>query len=158
LGCDDRLFPEYWETLLPLFSKPDIGFVRVGCMQFSDADPTGSWWKPPALANPIDIFEANKVFITSPVRVEMMKDIGYIDTQCVWGDWDTWMRAIVKGWKWANYDKPMFWYRRRMDSETYKQPHTKDSQEFQYLRNKWKDTFKKFGVKRSMLFTEEELQ
>jgi glycosyltransferase involved in cell wall biosynthesis len=150
LGSDDKFCPNYWETLLPLFDTPDVGFVRVGCYQFGEHNPNGTWWRPPGWGEPQQILVANTVFQSSPIRKECWELEGGVDINCVWGDWDFWIRAVLAGWQWRTYEKPMYWYRRHLQQGSV-QGTTYSFEERLYLIRKWLPTLEKFKIKMSML-------
>lgn len=156
LGSDDKLCPNFWETLLPLFDKPEIGFVRIGAYQFSATNPSGTYWKPFSWHEAKEIFETNKVFQTSPVRKETWEDVGGVNDEFIWADWDFWMTAVLKGWQWNTCDKPMYWYRRRIEQESWKNE-TYSHKEIDPLKKKWIPIFKKYGVRGSMLASPKEI-
>jgi len=153
LAADDKLCPNYWEQLLPLFSSDDIGFVRVGCYQFSDKNPEGSEWRPPPFKNPLEILESNKVFLTSPIRREAFDSVGGEDLKCFFVDWDLWIRLILKGWKWATYPKPIYYFRRHPKAWSYNYSYSLMGSELTYMREKWMETLRKFNIQESMMAT-----
>lgn len=52
LCTDDYLAPNYWETVLPYFDSPDIGFVRVALMNFGPDIVSPSYMALLAFHNP----------------------------------------------------------------------------------------------------------
>jgi glycosyltransferase involved in cell wall biosynthesis len=146
LGHDDKLVENFWETVLPYFSNPRIGFVRVGCYQFSDRSPEGSWWKPVPWMNPLDILVQNKVMISSPRRRKAVLAIGDGDYNCFFGDWDNWIRLVLDGWKWATCPKPMFWYRRHPGAQSFNYDSRLDGPAYTYMRKKWLPTAVRYGL------------
>jgi len=154
ISADDKLVPNFWEQTLPLFTSEDIGFVRVGCYQFSDKLPEGSEWRPLPWNNPLEILEVNKVFNTSPIRKKVLESVEGSDLDCFFSDWDFWIRAVLKGWKWNTLSKPMYWYRRHSKAWSYNYNASLDGPEYTYMRNKWMPTLRKFGIRRSTMATE----
>jgi len=167
LGGDDKLVPNFWETVLPYFQdKKDIGFVRIGCYQFSVKNPEGSWWKPVPFTNPLDILVNNRIFISSPIRIEAWNSIqgypmeGFIggtDQDCFFSDWDQWIQIILKGWKWGTCNKPLFWYRRRPEAWSFNYDTDVEGPAYTYMRNKWMPTLLKYGITASSMATPQQI-
>jgi glycosyltransferase involved in cell wall biosynthesis len=152
LGMDDKLVPNFWEHILPYFSSDDIGIVRVGCYQFSEAIPHGSWWRPPPFNDPTEILMQNKIFVSSPVRKATWESIGgqHNTGMAIFGDWDFWIQAIIiQGWKWATCYHPMFWYRRHPNAASYNFNPSQRGPAYTALRNKWMWALKKYNIRSS---------
>jgi len=157
LGADDKLCTNYWETVLPYFqSNPKIGVTRVGCYQFTDKNPEGSWWRPVPWTNPVDILIVNKIFITSPMSRRAWDSIeksewGGWDPNCFFGDWDMWIQVVLAGWNWATCKKPLFWYRRHADAWSFNYDTSPMGIPYTYMRNKWMPELLKYGLKASSM-------
>ena len=158
LGSDDRLAENYWEQTLPYFTSPDVAVVRVGCYQFSEKNPEGSWWKPFHFNGPTDILIQNKIFITSPSRVVAWREAGDVDTNCFFSDWDMWIRILLNGWKWTTLMKPMFWYRRHPMAWSVNYDTRINGPAYTYMRDKWLPTLKKFGITGSSMATQQQIE
>ena len=153
LCSDDRLVSNYWETLLPYFEDPEIGFVRIACMLFGESIVGESLFRPLNLNNRLDILEGNRVFVSSPFRMAMQKEIGLFDVNTTFSDWDFWIRCILSKWKWVTYYEPMFFRRIHKDSITYKLGifGNYNIVEHKYMENKWKKTLDLFNVKQTTM-------
>jgi glycosyltransferase involved in cell wall biosynthesis len=114
---DDVVMPRYWETVLPFFSKPKIGFVCVGLVHMSkDGDASLMSIPPLRISNYIDLFGGNRVFSASPFRMEMFRELGGFDMGHPHNDWDFWIRAALAHWEWTTCVKPVYYYRRHPEA------------------------------------------
>lgn len=151
LGMDDKLSPNFWEEVLPLFEE-GIGIVRVGCYQFNESIPHGSYWKPIPFNSPSELLEFNRIFVSSPVRKAVWESVegGYNVDMPIFGDWDFWLQAILlHGWKWKTLNKPMFWYRRHEHSESYNYNYSVKGPIYSKMRDKWMWALRKYNILRS---------
>lgn len=112
LCSDDKYELTFWERTLPYFTDSKIGIVRVGTLFFGTRYMEPVYQRPLKWNSPWELLEENKVFTSSPWRYEMYKSAGPFDDTTDWTDWDFWINAIlVKGWKWATCNEPLFFYR-----------------------------------------------
>lgn len=153
LNSDDKFKPKYWETLLPYFENPEIGFVSVACLMFNDKIGEAIF-RPYNLISRTDILEGNRVFASSPFRMKMQKEIGLFDNNAdYFSDWDFWIRCVLSNWKWAVVNEPMFY--RRIHSKTVTSVTNANTvnrnNQYDYMLNKWGPTLDKLNVKVSTL-------
>jgi len=155
--ADDKLSPNYWETVLSYFSDPRIGFVSVGCMLFGEGIPKeGSLFRPLCLNNRLDILEGNRVFVSSPFRIKMQKEVGKFDENTVLSDWDFWIRCVLKGWNWETCREPLFWRRIHANSITTKNGlhYHYNSKDHIYLGKKWSKLLKQLNIRHTTMIEE----
>jgi glycosyltransferase involved in cell wall biosynthesis len=162
-GADDKLVQGFWEKTLPYFSNPDVGVVRIACYQFSETNPEGAIWLPPAIWSPLEILYNNKIFITSPARKAAWDEIqtspwGGCDLNCFFSDWDMWIQMLLLGWKWADCLEPLFWYRRRPNTWSQSPAANFESSAYSYMRKKWMPTLLKYNIPETTMATKEQLQ
>lgn len=138
LDSDDLYEPDFWELSLPYFSKPRIGFIRIGLWMFGDNMET-KWLKPKAWNHRADILAENKVFISSPFRMSMQRQVGDWDDNISWSDWDFWTRCVLNyGWDYATCNEPLFRYRRHESQLAYSSAREKNKELIDYMQNKYK--------------------
>jgi glycosyltransferase involved in cell wall biosynthesis len=154
LCTDDRLSPNYWETTLPYFDSPDVGVVRIAVMNFGPLITTPSYLDVLGMFNPIEILDGNKIYVSSPIRMTMQKQVGELDGNTLLSDWDFWIRCLLAGWEWRDCHKPMFWRRTHSNSITVQEKHILGGgiDDFEYLYNKWKGSLCRYSVKNSTLY------
>lgn len=153
IAMDDKLSPNFWEETLPLFEE-DTGIIRVGCYQFSEVIPQGSWWRPLPFNDPLEILMENKIFASSPVRKDVWKLIkgGYSLDVPIFGDWDFWIKAIIlHGWKWKTLYKPMFWYRRHRMTESFTYNQSLTGPAYTAIRDRWMWALIKYNLQGSTM-------
>lgn len=147
MDSDDIMIENYWETVLPMFSKDKIGFVSSGMIIMTEAGEGAIRSVPPFLwVNPLEIFEHNVVFAASPFRLNMFKEVGGWDTGRPHPDWDFWIRCMLAGWQWAYCLKPVYYYRIRKDSVVHIMNNEEKHTLMDYYRNKYKDIMAKLGL------------
>jgi len=138
LDSDDLIESNYWESVLPFFSNSNIGFVRVGLWQFGEGET--KWLRPKRWDHVGDILADNKVFVSSPFRIEMFKNVGDWDDNISWSDWDFWTRATIRmGWKWATCNEPLFWYRKHGAQLNAESRTTRQEELVNYMTEKYKN-------------------
>ena len=111
ISSDDFMAPRYWESVLPYFSNPAIGFVSIGSICFNEHGDEAL--RPPRpLCGIGSMFAQNIVACSSPIRMELFHDLGYHDLAVAkFSDWDYWLRATLRGWKGAICGKPLYYSR-----------------------------------------------
>jgi len=111
LCSDDKLCPNYFKTILPYFTGPEIGFVRIGLLIFPE-DPNlwpheEKFFKPTPWVNMLHIFQQNKVFSSSPFRLSVFKEVRGIDDPAPYFDWDFWIKVVLAGYQWRTCPYPL---------------------------------------------------
>ena len=134
---DDILSPDYWETVLPYFTGPEIGIVRVGLWKLEEGRKP-RLVRPKPITGPADLLVQNMINISSPFRMDVWREVGDWDENIAWNDWDFWTRAILRyGWKFSTCKEPAFSYRVH-SSQMSKESHTKRFDELiGYMRTKY---------------------
>ena len=154
LDSDDKMEPEFWETVLRYFTDPTIGFVRVGMWRFGKDLPQAVWVKPRPWNHIADIIADNKVYVSSPFRMSMQRQVGDWDDNISWSDWDFWTRCVLKyGWSYNTCNEPMFSYRHHDSQLAAASRLEKHKELVDYMTEKYKDYLpglpivKRFGRK-----------
>lgn len=151
MDSDDIMGDRYWETVLPLFSRPRIGWVSIGFVNMSESGiPSIRVAAPVLVRNPLDIFMVNKFVAASPFRMEMFRQVGGWDIGHYHPDWDFWIRCILAKWDWTYCLQGAYYYRHRGTSMLKSDPNdVKKLEAREYYKNKFKIELAKIGWKPS---------
>lgn len=114
LDADNRLRPGFVPAAVSLLdSHLDIGVV------YSDRQDFGlrnGWADVPAF-DPDLLLVSNYIDACAVFRKEVWEAVGGYDEQAsAWGDWDFWLGALERGWKFKHLEHTGFDYRLRPDS------------------------------------------
>lgn len=111
LNADDRFKELYLTKILPYFTSPDVGFVRIGIT--ANFEDTGEIvvFGPSVWNNIPDIVLQNKVYPSSPFRRELFLECGGMDEKARFWDWDFWVRCGLScasdQWTYATCNLPL---------------------------------------------------
>jgi len=102
LCADDKLKPGYFTTLEPYFHDPKVGAVRIGITCFREEEPRRvmDWWPQP-FDDLKDIMGGNKLYPSSPFRMDTFSQLGGFDDSDInvlW-DWEFWIRLTFSGYR-----------------------------------------------------------
>lgn len=150
MDADDIMADNYWETVLPYFYKPTIGWISIGLALLDEKSmlTEGVVTKPPHVChNPIDLFETNVFFAASPFRMSMFEEVGGWDIGRPHPDWDFWIRCMLANWHWAYCFKPMYFYRVQGKSIIRTLNRESKADAMDYYRNKYKEAMDRLGLK-----------
>ena len=142
LCSDDVMLPNYWETVLPHFEDPDVGVVRIGCYMFTNDRPEGSYWRPQPMYRSAEILDGNRIFASSPIRMEAWRQVGEHDVNTVYADWDFWIRMLMAGWKFATIQDPLYKYRRHDKACSFSMDISTGGFDYKYMALKHKQLLK----------------
>ncbi|MGD1902107.1 MAG: glycosyltransferase [Geitlerinemataceae cyanobacterium] len=117
LDADNRIEPEYITRAIEVMdANPAIGVVYSDVRYIGDK--TGTLEVPEFDINRLCI--GNYIDACAVIRRELWKDCGGYDTQIPdrlgYEDWDLWLTAAAKGWKFHHEPQVLFDYRVRVDS------------------------------------------
>ena len=144
---DDKLEVDFWQTVLPYFTSPEIGIVRVGVWMMEKGQKD-RWIKPKPFNGPADLLVQNTINVSSPFRLEVYKEIGAWD-DVAWNDWIYWLRAILRyGWKWNTCNQPVFYYRKHASQMSQESHTTKFNEQIEQMREKYAEDLKRQQLKR----------
>lgn len=157
LGSDDKIDPNFWNITLPYFYSSKIGVINIGFIEWYPEQVKDKWienkWRKPAIIPAIStILKTNVIHISSPFRREVLNDIGYMDEQTIWADWDFWIRVLFKGWQVAYCHKPVVWYRIHGGSITLNSDH---ANAHNYIQTKYEELFKLYNISKDKTYAED---
>lgn len=108
LNADDYFKENYLSTIVPYFKDPKIGFVRVAVTAWSDPGTTIVVLNLLPWNEQADILKCNKVYPPSPFRKQLFLDVGGIDEEARFYDWDFWAKcAFNMHYTHADCPKPL---------------------------------------------------
>lgn len=115
LDADDRIAPHYLNKAAEILeNNPDVGVVYPHAQFFGEKE--GAWEFPPF--DPKRLLLYNSVVVSSVYRREIWEACNGYDPEMRLGyeDWEFWISAMEKGWKFHLLSGPMFEYRMRSGS------------------------------------------
>lgn len=111
LNADDRFKEDYLTSVAPLFEDPTVGLVRVAMTIYFDDRDVIAVLQPLAWDILGEMLTHNKIYPPSPFRRKLFLDIGGMDTNCRFYDWDLWARMALelakRNLKYADCHKPI---------------------------------------------------
>lgn len=117
VDADNRIRPAYLERAVEVLDRsPEIGIVYANGVFFGDR--TGPW-KPPDF-DLHRLLYGNFIDACAVFRRSVWSECGGYDPgiprQLGYEDWDLWLSAAEKGWRFHRIDETLFEYRVRADS------------------------------------------
>ena len=116
LDADNKILPEYISTGIEILdSHPEIDIVYSNTLFFGDEDKLN---QVPDFSIE-ELLKENYIDACTVFRKEVWKMVGGYDEHMPvmgWEDWDFWLRAFFKGFKFHHINKVLFEYRMRGDS------------------------------------------
>lgn len=111
LNADDKFKENYLHTIVPYFDDPLVGYVRIAMtVYFDDRDVISNlqllYWDKVG-----EQLVHNKVYPPSPFRRKHFLEIGGMDENCRFYDWDFWARMalaeVEQGFKHGDCHNPI---------------------------------------------------
>lgn len=109
LDPDDEIYPSYLQSAVDVLeNNPEVGVV-YGRAEFFGAK-SGEWKLPKFDVAKLLIY--NFIYVSAVYRREIwVESGGYHSETEYWEDWDFWISAAEKGWKFIQLDEMVFRYR-----------------------------------------------
>jgi glycosyltransferase involved in cell wall biosynthesis len=122
LDSDDLWEPEFLESQMSVFARdPRADLVTTNAKNLGgprDGLPARPWAEGyPAITLATILADEEAVFIMTVFRRRVWEAIGEFDERLATNeDYDYWIRAAARGFRFARNARPLAWYRRRADS------------------------------------------
>lgn len=118
LDADDKIDPQYISKAVKIFEdkKDDEGLGIVTCWVQRFGNDKGVWEVQPF--NKVEMLWSNSIPIASVFSRELFEKVGGYDQNIdSHEDWDFWISAVAKGYRWDVIEEKLFFYRVRDNSK-----------------------------------------
>lgn len=120
LDADNKVHPEYWRKAINIMqSNPEVGVVYADAILFGEKNENRSTGE----FDIIRLLTGNYIDACAVFRKKVWLDCKGYDSELnftSYEDWELWVHAIEKGWKFYYLNEPLFYYRVQQQSRNSK--------------------------------------